>query len=135
LRCGLLPRDYLEPLLYHFRKALPNEAAAFIVWNEVTREFAVRFPTIDEATPSRLVYRTPVMEAGWHVVCDIHSHGTGPAFFSATDNADDAHATKISLVFGRLDRPGHEDMASRLCAAGMFLPLPRSPFQGDDHAA
>ncbi len=135
LRCGLIPHEHLGQILHHFREALPNEAAAFVIWNEVTREFAVRFPDIDEATPSRLVYRTPVMEADWHVVCDIHSHGTGPAFFSTTDNADDAHATKISLVFGRLNQPGHENMASRLCAGGMFLPLPRSPFQGDNHAA
>ncbi|AYO76409.1 PRTRC system protein A [Sphingobium yanoikuyae] len=135
LRCGLVPHVFLEMVLRHLRAALPNEAAAFVTWNEKTRAFAVEFPDIDEATPSRLVYRTPVLPPDWHVVCDIHSHGTGPAFFSATDNADDAHATKISLVFGRLDQPGHEDMASRLCAAGMFLPIPRSPFQGDDHAA
>lgn len=135
LRCGLIPPDHLVQILHHFREALPNEAAAFAIWNEVTSEFAVRFPTIEEATPSRLIYRVPVLEADWHVVCDIHSHGTGPAFFSATDNADDSHATKISLVFGRLDQPGNEDMASRLCAAGMFLLLPRSPFQGDNHAA
>ncbi|WP_341896417.1 PRTRC system protein A [Sphingobium sp. YR657] len=135
LRCGLIPNEHLVQILHHFRQALPNEAAAFVIWNEATREFAVRFPEIDEATPSRLVYRTPVLDTDWHIVCDIHSHGTGPAFFSATDNADDAHATKISLVFGRVDQPGYEDMASRLCAAGMFLPLPRSPFQGDDHAA
>ena len=135
LRCGLIPILFRDVILSHFREALPNEAAAFVIWNEVTRMFIVEFPVIDEATPSRLVYRTPVLPADRHVVCDVHSHGTGPAFFSATDNADDAHATKISLVFGRLDRPGHEDMASRLCAAGMFLPIPRSPFHGDNHAA
>ncbi|KQN09840.1 PRTRC system protein A [Sphingobium sp. Leaf26] len=135
LRCGLIPHVFLEVVLRHLRAALPNEAAAFVTWNEKTRAFAVEFPEIDEATPSRLVYRTPVLPADWHIVCDIHSHGTGPAFFSATDNADDAHATKISLVFGHLDQSGHEDMASRLCAAGMFLPIPRSPFQGDHHAA
>ena len=135
LRCGLIPSQHLEQILHHFREALPNEAAAFVIWNEATREFAVEFPIIDEATPSRLVYRTPALPADCHVVCDVHSHGTGSAFFSSTDNADDAHATKISLVFGRLDQPGRESMASRLCAAGMFLPIPRSPFQGDDHAA
>ncbi|KAJ8134833.1 hypothetical protein OY671_011954, partial [Metschnikowia pulcherrima] len=66
----------------------------------------------DEATPSRLVYRTPVLPPDWHIVCDIHSHGTGPAFFSTTDDADDAHATKISLVFGRLDQPDGPTRAS-----------------------
>jgi PRTRC genetic system protein A len=68
------------------------------------------------------------------MVCDIHSHGHGPAFFSATDDADDAHSTKISIVFGRLDQPDGPAVALRLCAGGMFLPLPRLPFSGDTDA-
>ncbi|WP_397587011.1 PRTRC system protein A [Sphingobium fuliginis] len=135
LRCGLIPHAHLEETLDFFRAELPNEAAACILWNEVTRQFTVNFPIIDEATPSRLVYRPPALPPNWHMVCDIHSHGRGPAFFSATDDADDAHSTKISIVFGRLDQPDGPMMASRLCAAGMFLPLPRSPFSGDSHAA
>lgn len=54
---------------------------------------------------------------------------------SATDDADDAHSTKIALVLGRLGQPEGPAIASRLCAGGMFLPLPRSPFSGDDDAA
>ena len=135
LRCGLIPREHLDTILGHFREALPNEAAAFVLWNEATGAFTVNLPDIDEATPSRLVYRTPALPADWHMVCDIHSHGRGSAFFSATDNADDTHATKISLVFGRLDQPDGPVIASRLCAGGMFLPLPRSPFAGESHAA
>lgn len=134
LRCGLVPRWALDLVLDHLRAALPNEAAAFVMWDEESRTFAVHFPEIDHATPSRVVYRTPNQPAGWHLVCDVHSHGTGPAFFSATDNADDAHATKISLVFGNLDR-AEPSIASRLCAGGMFLPMPRSPFAGDRNAA
>ncbi|MDR7256268.1 PRTRC genetic system protein A [Sphingomonas sp. BE270] len=134
LRCGLIPHEHLISVLDHFRAALPNEAAAFVIWNEATKEFALHFPAVDEATPSRLVYRTPVLPPDWHVVCDIHSHGAGPAYFSATDDADDAFATKISLVFGRLGQPDGPMMASRLCAGGMFLPIPRSPFLGDYHA-
>lgn len=134
LRCGLIPRAHLDVILDHFRAALPNEAAAFVFWNEATGAFTVNLPDIDEATPSRLVYRTPALPPDWHMVCDIHSHGRGSAFFSATDNADDAYATKISLVFGRLDTSEGPMMASRLCAGGMFLPLPRSPFAGESHA-
>jgi len=105
-----------------------------VLWNEATGDFTVNLPVIEEATPSRLVYRTPALPPDWHMICDIHSHGRGPAFFSATDNADDSHTTKISLVFGRLDQPDGPVMASRLCAGGMFLPLPRSPFAGESHA-
>ena len=135
LRCGLIPREHLDHILEHFRAALPNEEAAFVLWNERTGAFSVHFPVIDEATPSRLVYRTPVLPPDWHMVCDVHSHGTGSAYFSATDDADDVHATKISLVIGRLGHPDGPVMASRLCAGGMFLAVRRNPFAGDHHAA
>lgn len=130
LRCGLIPAEHLIRILDHLTEALPNEAAAFVLWNQTTGAFAVDFPVIEEATPSRLVYRTPVLPPDWHLVCDIHSHGTAAAFFSATDDADDAHATKIALVFGHLGHSDGPTMASRLCADGLFLPLPRSPFSG-----
>jgi PRTRC genetic system protein A len=133
LRCGLVPQTLFDRLLEHFRAALPDEAAAFIIWDEETRTFSLHFPQIDEATPSRLIYRIPVLPPNHHMVCDVHSHGHGPAFFSATDDADDAHSTKISIVIGRLDQ--QPDIALRLCAGGMFLPMARSPFSGEDHAS
>lgn len=135
LLCGLIPHELLEQVVDHFRAALPNEAAAFVLWNEAAKAFALHFPDIDEATPSRLIYRSPVLQPGWHLISDIHSHAAGPAYFSATDNADDAFATKIALVIGRLNDPDGPQMASRLCANGMFLPLPRSPFSGESRAA
>lgn len=135
LRCGLIPAMLRTQIVAHFVDALPNEAAAFILWNESTGDFAIDYPAIDEATPSRLVYRPPAPAPGWHIVCDVHSHGCGNPFFSATDDADDMHATKIAIVFGQLDHPAGPATARRLCAAGMFLPLPRSPFAGDDHHA
>lgn len=134
LRSGFIPHEILDRILAWFRASLPNEAAAFVVWDEQTRALSLLFPEIDEATPSRLVYRTPVLPAGQHIICDAHSHAAGPAFFSATDDADDAHATKIALVLGRLDQPDGPTMVSRLCAGGMFIPLPRSPFTGDRDA-
>ncbi|AOR76298.1 PRTRC system protein A [Novosphingobium resinovorum] len=135
LRCGLIPRELLRHILQHFEAALPNEAAAFVIWDEHTAQFTIAYPEIEAATPSRLVYRTPTLAQGSHIVCDIHSHGNGAAFFSATDDADDAHSTKIAIVFGRLDHPAGPTAAARLCAGGMFLPMPRSPFTGDDHDA
>ncbi len=128
LACGLIPHRMLGEVIQHFEAALPNEAAAFILWKEHTREFSIEYPPIDEASPSRLVYRTPHPGPGVYVICDIHSHGMMPAFFSATDDADDAHSTKIAIVIGRV---GHEKGPThevRLCAGGMFIPLPRLPF-------
>ncbi|MDZ4321738.1 MAG: alcohol dehydrogenase catalytic domain-containing protein, partial [Phenylobacterium sp.] len=49
--------------LWHIPDSMPHdEAAAFILWNETTNTFAVDFPAIDDATPTRLVYRPPVCE-------------------------------------------------------------------------
>lgn len=135
LRCGLIPGEQLGRVIDHFIATLPNEAAAFILWNEATAQFDVQFPAVDEATPSRLVYRPPSLPADWHLVCDIHSHGTGHVFFSATDDADDAHSTKVSIVIGRLGHPDGPVMASRLCADGMFVSLPSAPFSGARHAS
>ncbi|MGF7152233.1 PRTRC genetic system protein A [Sphingomonas zeicaulis] len=113
---------------------MPNEAAAFILWNYTADEFTIDYTAIDETTPPRLVDRPPAPAPGWHIVCDVHSHGHGRAFFSATDEADDIHATKIAIVFGQIDDPERQSKVRRLCAAGMFPPL-RSLFSGDDHDA
>lgn len=134
-RCGSIPVGLFEAALRQFTDALPNEAAAFILWNEQTRTFWIRYPEIDAATPSRLAYRPPVLAQGWHLVCDLHSHGAGPAFFSATDNADDAHSTKIAIVAGSLGRDDGPTFAARLCAGGMFLELPGLPFEEATDAA
>jgi PRTRC genetic system protein A len=135
LVCGLIPFEHYDRIMAHLLAALPNEAAAFVLWNEINSEFAIEFPAIDEATPSRLVYRPPICAHGWHLVCDIHSHGHGPAFFSATDDADDVHSTKIAMVFGRLDRPYGPTMEARICAGGRFYGMPRNPFAGVHDAA
>jgi PRTRC genetic system protein A len=135
LRCGLIPGEMRDAVIDHLRAALPNEAAAFVIWHEATSTFSIDLPEIDRATPSRLVYRTPRLAAGCHLVCDIHSHGTMPAFFSGTDDADDADTTKIAVVFGNIDAADGPTMAARLCAGGLFLLVPRSPFMGDHHAA
>ena len=133
LVCGMIPFQHWAMILHHFRTRLPDEAAAFVFWNEISSEFYVNFPMIDEATPSRLVYRTPTMPQEWHLVCDLHSHGHGAAFFSATDDADDAGTTKIAMVLGRLDRPYGPTMEARICAGGRFYAT-RNPFAGVNDA-
>lgn len=134
-RCGPIPTALFMEVLEHFAAALPNEAAAFILWHEQTRQFRIEFPQIDAATPSRLVYRPPVLAQGWHLVCDIHSHGAGPAFFSPTDNADDAYSTKIAIVVGSFGVSENLTVMARLCAGGMFLELPGLPFEEATDAA
>lgn len=132
LRCGLIPAWIFAAIDEHFAKAAPNEAAAFVTWQETTGTFDVVIPDIVEATPSRLVYRPPVLRPGEHLVADLHSHGAGKAFFSTTDDADDAHSTKIAIVLGGYGS-GERSIAMRLCAHGAYIAMPVPPFEKPAH--
>jgi len=79
--------------------------------------------------PGHVNVNLPTLEEDEHMVMDLHSHGLTEAFFSRTDNKDDRGATKIAGVIGNLDKP--EATASfRLCANGVFVPLPFDNPQG-----
>ena len=69
-----------------------------------------------EGTASSLTYRPP---AG--VVAELHSHGRGRAFFSATDDKDE-QGFRIYGVVGRLDSPLPE-LSLRVGVYGHFAPL------------
>ena len=122
MRCGMIPLDMIEEIHSIFTEALPNEAAAFIIWNEQSAKFRLLEPDVVEKTPARLVYRPPVLPPYEHLVCDVHSHGRAEAFFSTVDDRDDAHSTKLAIVLGNVDRGfEHVSVAVRLYVAGTFL--------------
>lgn len=132
LRCGLVPAQIFEAIDRHFASTAPCEAAAFVTWNETTKAFSLVLPEVLDATTSRLVYRPPVLAPGEHLVIDAHSHGSGSAYFSSTDDADDQHATKIAIVIGGYGT-AEKTIAMRLCASGAYIPLPAIPFERPGH--
>src|SRR6185369_6724291 len=101
------------------RARLPNECGTWIAWSET--EQTLRFVESAEikAGPGRLDYRRPQTRPGEHLVCDLHSHGRLSAFFSATDDADDAGDVKFAAVVGNL--AGTIDLAMGLCLPGGFF--------------
>lgn len=101
------------------KAAMPNEFAAWGIWNEQTRRLEYRALIASEATPGSITFPRPRLEAHEHLALDLHSHGTMDAFFSSTDDADDAGEVKISVVVGNLDR--EPTWQTRLCALGLFL--------------
>lgn len=128
LTCGTIPASIIEPIVDDFTRALPNEHAAFIVWNEETQEFSVHTPRILYASPGRLRYEPLATGPAEHIIADIHSHGVALPFWSATDDIDDADQTVLSIVVGKLgraERPAH--MIARLCSRGIFHVLRKSP--------
>lgn len=118
LLCGPVPAEHVAEFYRKAHAALPNEAGAWIVWNQHIRQFrTVPLPSLSHG-PGHLLYERPVLDDGESVVVDCHSHGSGAAFFSRTDNDDDRHDVKLALVLGHCDRA--PSVAFRLCAKGIF---------------
>ncbi|MFM0046082.1 PRTRC system protein A [Paraburkholderia sediminicola] len=118
LLCGSVPPALVAEFLQMARRALPNEAGAWIVWSALTLEFRlVALPSLSHG-PGYLVYERPPLADGDCVVVDCHSHGRGEAFFSRTDNQDDRHDVKFALVLGHCHQ--EPSTALRLCAKGIF---------------
>jgi PRTRC genetic system protein A len=125
LLCGAVPAEHVAGFYRMAQAALPNEAGAWIVWNQHTRRFrTVPLPSLSHG-PGHLVYERPTLDDGESVVVDCHSHGSGAAFFSRTDNDDDRHDVKLALVLGHCDR--QPSVALRLCAKGIFEKQDRIP--------
>jgi len=120
--CPDIPRSLINKFTDDARAALPNEFAAWIIWNEQTEAFAYRPLTSTSAGPAHLKLDRPVLGEHEHLIVDIHSHATMNAFFSAEDNRDDAGEVKLSVVFGRLGSDQSMSSKIRLCANGVVIP-------------
>ncbi len=120
---GILPKAFLQKFLQEARNHLPNECAAWFIWDENTAEMRFEMLVADNATSGSITYQCPVLEDGEHLIADIHSHGEGHAFFSFQDNDDDRTEVKIAIVVGNVDTDT-PTMRMRLCANGYFIELP-----------
>lgn len=124
LRCNIIPEELIEESIRIFTEALPNESGTFIIWHEDKKTFRLESTNEITATPSHLHYYQPVLSSKEHIVLDMHSHGTAPAFWSATDDQDDRNHTRICAVLGSLDQ-GRENITSkvRFCCKGITINL------------
>jgi PRTRC genetic system protein A len=87
-------------------------------------------PTDQVASATRVAYTPPVLAVGEAVALALHSHHTMPAYFSATDDADEQDLGLYG-VLGRLlgDTP---EVALRAGVYGHWLPVPwEAVFDGD----
>jgi len=131
LRFGFdkLPKAMVEQFIEQARMRIPNECAAWIVWNQRTNSWKLLMLEERSVSPGHVEFNRPTLGEDEHMVLDMHSHGLLDAFFSSTDNYDDGRGeVKIAGVIGNLDKP--EATASfRLCANGVFVPLLSPPGQ------
>jgi PRTRC genetic system protein A len=99
--------------------ALPNECAAWAVYDERTGALDYRPLPADAASPGGVTFQRPPLADREHLAVDLHSHGAMKAFFSGTDDEDDAGEVKVSVVAGTVDRDA--TFAIRLCLLGTFV--------------
>lgn len=125
---GQLPIRMIEDFVAHGREHLPDEVAGVLIYSRGTGRLRLDFCDAEWSSPVRIDYRRPPMARDETVAVDLHTHGRGPAFWSADDDRDD-QGIKVAGVFGRLDRA--RPMACfRLVINGLYKSLPRHPWQG-----
>ncbi|WP_333985099.1 PRTRC system protein A [Burkholderia orbicola] len=105
----------------------PNEHAAWIVWNDTSKELVYREVDVISSTPTTIAINRPALADDESLAFDLHSHGVGAAGFSPTDDADDAGEVKIAGVIGGVGT-ATPSVAFRLCALGKMITL-RVPVQ------
>ncbi len=134
---GRIPAYFLETVLADARgKAQAGKEQLYQFHVIQNRYLRLTLPA-QRADGARIRYRLPARRDG--LLCDLHSHGPLPAFYSDTDDRDEQGFQFYAVVGNVLDRP---EIVLRLGMYGDFCPLPVTalftglgPFtQGDDDA-
>ena len=133
LLCGKAPTMLLERFTHEARACLPNEHAAWFVWNEQKRTWRYQPVKVLEHSPSRITYERPTLAPEEHLVVDVHSHGLSEAFLSSVDEADDRGTLQVSLVVGSLGDSEPTYKAVVRCL-GFTQPMGIDQFVGGPHA-
>lgn len=124
LAFGKIDRALLARFLEASKAAYPHEHAAWLVWDAREQRLKYRELEILKASAGQVEVKRPALEDHESLAVDLHSHADMDAFFSSTDDADDAGEVKISGVVGRLGAGAAPVWAFRLCALRVYLPLP-----------
>lgn len=121
LRQGRIPGRILDEILAEARAALPKEWACLILLDE-GGQYRIHVPRVIQASRGHIQYATDDYDPE-AVVVDLHTHGTGRAFFSGTDDHDDrVSGFQISVVLGQLDRPMPQCLM-RVSIHGQMFPV------------
>jgi PRTRC genetic system protein A len=122
LSFGVLPIKLIDAFVQAGRNGLPDEVAGVLIYRRSTRSLRLALCEPMYASPGRIEYRRPALEADETVAVDLHTHGHGLPFWSEDDNRDD-QGIKIAGVFGCLHQP--KPLARfRLVLNGRYKALP-----------
>lgn len=118
---GNLPRVLVNQFIDQARKRLPNECAAWVIWDSRLDIWRMEMLLESSVDADHVDTILPVLGDDEHIVLDIHSHGSSPAFFSPTDDHDDRGECKVAGVVGNIDT-NTPTAKFRICANGVFMP-------------
>lgn len=118
---GPLPAAHLKQLAGLAKATPEREVAGAVVWTP-GQGYEVVLPEVLSAGAAHVSYRDTLDDTG--LVLDLHSHGTGTAFFSSVDDASDSArpGPYLAVVLGRCDGP--MELALRFVSAPFLVPLP-----------
>ena len=112
---GPLPIKLIEEFVAYGREHLPNEVAGVLIYSRSTGRLRLEFCDAEWSSPVRIDYRRPPMARDETVAVDLHTHGRGPAFWSADDDRDDpARTGRFSFDGGVFD----DNRATGKCGGG-----------------
>jgi PRTRC genetic system protein A len=112
----------IQDFIANARHAAPSETADMLVWDSRRKALTDDNVTVLDKSTGSVRYELRELDDHESVAIDMHSHGHIPAFFSDTDDRDDAGSVKISGVVGNLDSDT-PTAAFRLCVLGLYLPI------------
>ncbi len=125
LKVPRIPARLLDTILADARHARrPDGGRSDNGLNEVLYQFHHHGQTVQVKKPPQRATAVSVTAAGSAdaaVICDLHSHGNMPAFWSAADDADEQSA-RLFAVMGKLDR--EPEMRVRVGVYGYWMTLP-----------
>jgi len=98
-----IPIALLDAFIAADRAGLPNEIAGGLIYSAQGRTLRLAVYEPLHSTAHGIEYRMPPLARDESIAVDLHTHGLLPAFWSATDDADD-RSVKVAGVFGNLDR-------------------------------
>lgn len=123
---GTIPLTLLQDFIAAGRAALPNEIAGALIYASSTGCLRLQLHQALSQSPNAIRYAISQLDEDETVAVDLHTHGSGSAFFSPDDDADD-RGVNVAGVFGNLDSET-PSAAFRLVINGLYRPLPH-PWQ------
>ncbi len=117
---GPIPWRLFESIRRMAQAASPDEWACQIL-HDPDEGYRIHVPRVISCTAGHITYATDSFDPE-QVVVDLHTHGEGEAFFSATDDESDRQGgIYIAVVLGRCGPHQHMTQATRLVVNGLLL--------------